>query len=251
MRIVQLICSFIFFSPFFCLGQSAYQDIRDGNKAYQENDYKKAEDFFRESIRKDGKPMESSFNLGDALYRQGKYEDAGRYFNMAAEKAEDKITKSEAYHNLGNALLKSEKYNEAVIAYKNALINNSKDEDSRYNLAYAKQKLQQQQQQEQEKEDQDKEKKKEEENKDEQENKDQEKEEEEEEEKENEEQDQEEKEEEEQKEQQQQQQQKEEQISREDAERILENLNEQEKDLQEKLKKQKIKEVDVSIEKDW
>ena len=52
-------------------------------------------------------------------------------------------------------------------------------------------------------------------------------------------------------EQKQQQQEKEQQVSREDAERILEALNQDEKELQEKLKKQKIKQVDINIEKDW
>ena len=49
----------------------------------------------------------------------------------------------------------------------------------------------------------------------------------------------------------QQEQQQEQQVSREDAERILEALNNKEKDLQEKLKKKKVKAIDVQIEKDW
>ena len=53
------------------------------------------------------------------------------------------------------------------------------------------------------------------------------------------------------KEEQKQQEQKEQQVSREDAERILEALRNDEKQLQEKLKKKKVKAVKIDIEKDW
>ena len=153
----KLLVTLVSLLPVISFAQSAYQDIREGNEAYGENDYSTAEEHYRESIRKDGSVDESAFNLGDALYRQGKYEEAARYFDMAANKAESKHAKSEAYHNLGNSFLKSEKLEEAISAYKQALINNPKDEDSRYNLAYAMQQQQQQQEQEQEQQEENKE----------------------------------------------------------------------------------------------
>lgn len=245
----KLIGSLIYLIPVISYSQSAYQDIRNGNQSYKENDYPAAEELYRESIRKDGSINESAFNLGDALYRQGKYEDAARYFDMAANRTEDKNARAEAYHNLGNSLLKSKKLEEAINAYKRALINNPQDEDSRYNLAYAMQQQKQEQQQQEEKKEEDKKENQEEQNQDQQ-NQDQQ---EQEEEKEQEQEEQQKQEEQEQKEEEQkkEQQQQEQQVSREDAERILEALNNEEKKLQEKLKKKKVKEVDVNIEKDW
>jgi len=238
------------FIPLSGFAQSAYQPIREGNMNFKNNDFSSAEEFYRQSIRKDGSLHESAFNLGDALYRQGKYEDAARYFQQAANKTDNPKMKSEAYHNLGNALLKNKKSKEAIEAYKRALINNPKNEDSRYNLAYAMRQQKQQQQQKQENKEQknqEQEKKQEEQQKEEQEQ--QEQEQEKEEQKQNQEK-QEQQEQQEQKEQQQKQKQQQ-QLSREDAQRILEALNNKEKKVQEKLKKKKVKEVEVNIEKDW
>lgn len=242
--------------PFLGVGQSAYQEVRDGNKLFKLNNYIDAENLYRESIRKDGDLVEPAYNLGNSLYRQGKFNDAGRYFQQAANKTENKQLKSRAFHNLGNSLLKEQKLEEGIDAYKKALINNPNNEESRYNLAYAQKQLQQQQQQQ---ENQDQENKEDQENKDEQQdqqNQDQEQQDQENKDQQNEEQqDQEgqdqEQEQEQQQEEQQQQQQKEQQVSREDAKRILEALNQEEKKLQEKLKKKKTKGVKVNIEKDW
>ena len=142
------------------ISQEAKINIREGNEAYKNNQFQEAEELYRQSLREDPEMVESTFNLGDALYRQEKYEDASRYFNMAAEKASDKETKAKAYHNLGNSYLKEQKLEESINAYKKSLLNNPKDEETRFNLAYAKQQLQQQQEQqkqEQEQEDQEKE----------------------------------------------------------------------------------------------
>jgi len=229
----------LFAFPIWVEAQSAYYDVRQGNEKYLENDYLSAEELFRESIRKDPKPLESAYNLGNALYRQGEYEEAVNYFSAAAKKAKDEQTKAKAYHNLGNALLKNQKLEESINAYKKALLNNPKDEESRYNLAYAQQQLKQQEQQQQEKQDQQQDQENQEDKEEqEQENQEQENQEEQEQEQkqENQEQSEEEKQEQQQQEQQEKQQQQQ-QVSREDAERILEALNEKEKEVQEKLSK--------------
>lgn len=246
---------------FVCLGivsqaQSAYQEIREGNDLFKNNAFEEATKKYQESMAKDVEPVESSYNIGNALYRQEKYKDAARYFNQAANKTEDKAVRSNAYHNLGNALLKEKKLEESVKAYKRSLLNNPQNEESRYNLAYAQKMLQQQQQQqkEQEKENKEDQENKDEEKKDEQNKEDQNKDEgdKDEEKKEEEQKNEEEKEKEEkEKQEKQKQQQQEKQVSREDAERILEALNQKEKELQEKLKKKKLKGVKIEIEKDW
>lgn len=235
--------------PIHLVAQSAYQEVREGNELFKNNSFVEAESKYRESLRKEADQVEAAFNLGDALYRQGKFEDAGRYFQRAAEKAELKEKKAQAYHNLGNSLVKSKKLEEGINAYKKALINNPKDEESRYNLAYAQRQLQQQQQQQEQKDEEKKDDKKDEKKEDENQDKDKNKEEEEE--QKDQEEQQEEEEQQKKEEEQKQQQEQEKQVSREDAERILEAINNKEKELQEKLKKEKIKNVNVDIEKDW
>lgn len=123
--------------------------IRDGNKQYQQKKYSDAELNYRKGLEKNDHSYEANYNLGSALYRQGKLEEASKYYSGCAALIKDKEAQQNAYYNLGNSLLKGEKYAESVDAYKNALKLNPKDDQSRYNLSYALSKLRQQQQQQQ------------------------------------------------------------------------------------------------------
>ncbi len=123
---------------------------RSGNDAYTNKRFKEAEEQYRASLEKDKNLAESTFNLGDAFYKQGKFEDAVSQFRSIAENARaPKEMRSQSFHNLGNSLLKSQKLAESIDAYKNALRLNPNDDDTRHNLALAKQMLVQQQKQQQ------------------------------------------------------------------------------------------------------
>jgi tetratricopeptide (TPR) repeat protein len=115
--------------------------IRTGNELYQQQNYKDAESNYRVSVGKKGKTLEGNFNLGDALYKQKKYAEAGAQFNKIAASKSSKDVLAKAYHNLGNSLLEGNKLEESVTAYKKSLLNNPQDEETRYNLAYAMEKL--------------------------------------------------------------------------------------------------------------
>lgn len=205
--------------------QSEQKLIRDGNKSYDNKKYSDAEVAYKKSLSKNQKSYEGNFNLGDAYYKQGKYDEAAKQFDMVRTQKKDKNADAAALHNLGNTLLQSQKYQESIDAYKQALKLNPKDEDTRYNLAYAQAMLRQQQQQQQQNQDKNKDNKK---DQKQQQKQDQQK------------QDQ-------QKQQQQQQQKKE--ISKEDAERILQALNNDEKDKHKK--KAKVASGRISVDKDW
>ncbi len=224
--------------------QQEKQFIREGNKKYEDKKYNESELNYKLGLNKNKDSYKATFNLGDAYYKQGKYEEAAEQFQMLTHRASSKDTLSRAYHNLGNSLLQSKKYEESINAYKNALKNNPNDEDTRYNLAYAQKMLKQQQQQN--KDDKNKDNK---DNKDNKNNKDQEKKDKEKKDKEQQKNDQKEDKGEQNKDQQKQQQQG--QISKEDAQRLLDALQNDEKNLQDKMKKEKAKGVKVQIEKDW
>ncbi len=222
--------------PFSNYAQSEKKHIKDGNEAYKKSDYTTAEKEYNKALGKNKDSYKGSFNLGDAYYKQGKYEEAANQFQLLTHHATSKDTLAKAFHNLGNSLLKSKKYQESVDAYKNALKNNPNDADTRYNLAYAQQYLKQQQEQ-QKKEEEKKEKEKKEEKKD---KKEKEKEEKEKEKKEKEEKEKNDKPEE-----------QKNKISKEDAQRLLDALQNDEKNLQDKMKKIKAKGTKAEIEKDW
>jgi tetratricopeptide (TPR) repeat protein len=223
--------------------QNARGYVREGNKLYKEKRFKDADSLFRKGMETDTSSFKSVFNLGDALYQQGKYEEAANYFNGIAQKNPDKLLKAHAYHNMGNCYLSAKKYQESVDAYKNSLRLNPTDEDTRYNLAYALKKLKKEQQQQQQKKDQDQKN-----DKDKKNDQDKDKDKKKDENKDKQDKDKQDKNDQQNKQQQQQQQQ---QMSKEDAQRMLDALNNDEKKVQDKLKKKNAKGVKVQVQKDW
>ncbi len=131
----------------FLFAQKEKGYIYKGNKLYAEQKYKDAELNYRKSVEKKNQSVEGNFNLGDALYKQKQYDKAAEQFTKIAASPAARTAKAHAYHNLGNSLLQSKKLEESIEAYKKALMNNPKDDETRYNLAYAQQMLKKQQQQ--------------------------------------------------------------------------------------------------------
>jgi len=112
-----------------------------GNKALSENDFVAAEVDYRKAIAKSDDNGTAPFNLGNAYYNKETYSEAFGRFKQAGELSTSKPNKHKAYHNMGNVFMKKKEYEKAVEAYKEALRNNPKDEETRYNLALAKELL--------------------------------------------------------------------------------------------------------------
>ena len=129
--------------------QEANDFIEKGNALYDEGKFGEAEMTYREGQEEGADPFISGFNLGDALFKQERYEEAANLFQSLPNLTDDKEQKASAYHNLGNSFLKAQKFQESVDAYKQSLRNNPRDLETKYNLAYAKRMLQQQQEQQQ------------------------------------------------------------------------------------------------------
>lgn len=222
--------------------------IYEGNKLYEKGEFGEAEVRYRKAEEEKGDGFISKFNLGDALFRQERYEEAAAAFQQLPSLTEDKKQKAAAYHNLGNSLMKMEKYKESVDAYKQALRHDPKDDDTKYNLSYARRMIQEQQEQQQQQQDQNEENK-DDKQEDQQQQQQQQDKENEEEQKDDQQQQQPDQGDEEQ-EQQEQQQPRENEISREDAERMLDAINQDEQDIRERMDK-KQRGPKRNVEKDW
>jgi len=134
--------------------------VHQGNTLADSDDYILAEKEYRKAISKAPSVVAGSYNLGNTYYEKGNYEEALYRHTEAAENATSKTEKHKAFHNIGNVLMKEEMCKEAVEAYKNALRNDPSDDETRYNLAIAKECAAQQQQEkdkEEDKKDEDKE----------------------------------------------------------------------------------------------
>jgi tetratricopeptide (TPR) repeat protein len=125
--------------------------MREGNRQYDDKKTEDAERSYLHALGVDDKSERAIFNLGDALYRQKKYDEAGKRFEEAASAMTNKADRARAYHNLGNSYLQQQKLKESIEAYKQALRNNPGDADTKYNLSYAMNMLKEQQQQQQQK----------------------------------------------------------------------------------------------------
>lgn len=150
---------FLILSVTWCFGQQdreTYDHIHKGNKLYTEKAYKQAETEYLKADSLDGNSFEAAYNLGEALYRQDSLSRAAKEFERAANLAQDRQKQSRAYHNLGNAYLKKKEYQKSIDAYKEALRRNPGDDETRYNLIYARKMLDQQKKQQQQKKDQNK-----------------------------------------------------------------------------------------------
>ena len=239
MKNTLFILSFIL--SFNAFAQNKKSFLRDGNELYADSSFNEAEIQYRKSLEKDQDYFNASFNLADAVYKQERYEESSALFDALKDNAPTETDLAKVYHNLGNSLVKEQKLEEAIDAYKSSLRINPKDKDTRHNLAITHK---QKQQQEQENKDENKENKDEQEQDKDGENK--------EEEKENKEQEQNQENKEKQEEKKESKpEEKNEEMSKETAEKMLEAIQQKEKELQEELQKKKVKGKRVKVLKDW
>ena len=216
--------------------QKAERDyIRKGNRAYKDSTYVNAEVNYRKAIDVNPKSAISMYNLGNTLMQQNKLQEAMEQFVAATKMEKDKGNLAQIYHNMGVIFHSGKDYAKAVEAYKESLRNNPKDNETRYNLALAQKMLKDQEQNQQnqdqnqdqnhDKKEQEKEqdKDKQDQNQQDQQNQDQ---------------------------QQQPPQPQENQMSKENAEQLLKSVMQDEKDVQDKVKKQQVIQGG-RLEKDW
>lgn len=142
--------------------------LHNGNNSYNGGKHVEAANFYKKALKEKQDYHKANFNLGDALYKvadlikAGKvpmpdkkmtpdsaanlvYAQAAEQFEVVAKSVSNADTIQKAWHNYGNAKLMQKNYEDAILGYKKALKLNPKDEDTRYNLAYAQNQLKKQQ----------------------------------------------------------------------------------------------------------
>lgn len=236
--------------------QNEYESlIKKGNNSFEDNTAL-SEQNYRKAISYSPEFVKGQYNFSNNLYKNEYYDEALLNQLEASKYAKTRADKHLIFHNIGNILMKKKMCKEAVEAYKNALKNNPKDDESRYNLALAKDCAKDENENEKESEgedeDEDKEKDKEkDENEDQKEDKDQQGDDE----KQNEDQDQKEnnKDDKDQKgdDKSKDEKPKEKKLSPQQIKNILEAMNQEESKVQEKMNAKKLKGVKLKNEKDW
>lgn len=216
--------------------------VREGNGYYSDGlkdttkldtiSFGKAEVAYRRALQIKPDDFHWQINLADAIYKQNKPDQAASEFEKLIEKATGPTEKSMVYHNFGNSLLAQKKFDPSIDAYKKALRITPNDPATKYNLAYAMK--MKKKDQEQKKKDKDKNKDKDKDKKDQK--KDQKKD----------------KDKQDQNKDQQQQPPPQNKISKQSAEQMLQALENDEKQTQEKVKKaQAVRTERTKVEKNW
>jgi Ca-activated chloride channel family protein len=117
--------------------RSARDMARDANRYYEQGEYDKAVALYREALEKDPDLRIADFNLGNALHMQKNLEEALQSYHRALD-APDSLTRAKTFYNLGNTLVGSGRLQEAVAAYVNALRLDPEDADAKHNLELAR-----------------------------------------------------------------------------------------------------------------
>jgi len=228
------IAIFILSSGFAFAQKAERKNVRNGNKLYKTEKFTEAEIAYRKSLEVNSKSIEGTYNLGNSLYKQGKFPEAAEQYQLIAAQEKDPARLAQVFHNLGNISMKNKEYEKSVRSYKQSLRLNPQDDETRYNLALAQKLLQDQQNQDQSQDQQNKDQKDDQKNKEDQ-----------------------------QKNQQQQQddkkqnktqdqQQQNEQMSKDNAQQMLDAFLQDEKDTQEKVKKAQMQQQQrKKADKEW
>ena len=112
------------------------EEVNQGNKVYNKKQYEAALKKYQAAQKKAADNSIVQYNMGNALQRLEKYEEAEKAYERAL-KTKNKKLKAKTNYNLGNNYLKQKKYKEAIKQYRKTLRLDPKDEDALYNLAQA------------------------------------------------------------------------------------------------------------------
>lgn len=149
MRYRILLSALMVFSSL--VGFSQEDDPKKNEKLYKKfsalaaeeisnGEFEQAEALYRKALDKKPEGDKAAFNFGNLYFENQKTKQSALRYLESAKASEDKMVKHKNFHNLGNLMMEEKQYDKAVEAYKNALRNNPDDEETRYNLAVAKQK---------------------------------------------------------------------------------------------------------------
>lgn len=125
-----------------------------GNQSVLQENFTAAEAAYRKAHGTNPNSATPSYNLGSTFYKNKAYLEALTPLKKAAKAATTKEEKHTVFHNMGNVFMKNKSYEKAVTAYKEALRNNPTDNQTRYNLALAKEMLKKEQQEKEQNKDQ-------------------------------------------------------------------------------------------------
>lgn len=138
---------------------SSHQETKKAAESYRNKNYQQSIETYENILKKNPSSSEGDklrYNLASAYYQNKDYAQARQLWSDLGAVAEhSQLDQDKVYYSLGNALVRENRYAEALEAYKKALQINPDDEDSKFNIEVVYQKMKQEPSQNQERQDQD------------------------------------------------------------------------------------------------
>lgn len=119
------------------------RDINKGNRLFEKQKYDESLEKYNSAEIKKPNSPIVYYNRGNVFYKQQLYQEAIKEYQKSLGLTKDKNFKSKILYNMGNAFLKLGDTQKAKESYLQGLLLNPKDEDIKYNLQYALLNLQQ------------------------------------------------------------------------------------------------------------
>lgn len=116
-----------------------------GNKAFDRKEYKTALDLYRGAEIERPETPEIIYNHANALVETGGYEEAVEQYTKALN-TNDVSLQARVYYNTGNSNFLKEEFVRAIESYQKALELNPNDQDAKFNLELARNRLKEQMQ---------------------------------------------------------------------------------------------------------
>jgi len=125
--------------------QTDKSDVRRGNRQFRKGDYSNAELSYRMALAKDSTSFAAAYDLANTAYMQGDYQSAAKLYSKIAGRAIVEGHGFDFYFNAGVNAAAMEDWQNAVKAFRQAIILDPENLEAKENYIYAKQKLDEQQ----------------------------------------------------------------------------------------------------------
>jgi Ca-activated chloride channel family protein len=119
--------------------------MRKGNSCFQRQKFAEALSIYQRAEVLEPDNLAIHYNLGNTLYRLGRFPDAVSELSLATVAKNNRL-RANAFYNLGNTFYRLNRLDDAIQAYKMALLANPQDRQAKENLEFCLKRRQEQSQ---------------------------------------------------------------------------------------------------------
>lgn len=140
-------------TPYTSFAASTGKSVKEGNALYKEQKFDQALEKYRDAFEKDGNSDVINFDMGTVLYKKNNFDESIVHFQKSLLTEDEKL-KEKTHYNLGNVFYRTgiEKeendlhatiifLKQSLKEYEKALVLNKKNEDAIFNYEFVKKEL--------------------------------------------------------------------------------------------------------------